>query len=1075
MSGRLEFHYSPDLTYLVNSFLKRNPHFRDSDGQTVYLTHDVWRIPTLKRQWKLQKSTSYALDYPFWSMLSFIHALYEKMNIPLRRALFRDQAYILHEIILHLREELHYFYSSERPPASAVIKDLTSFFNTIRLDEADRDILKSSTQRLALSTSDKLFQDLTLIFDKYLAVLDKKYLDEAGLLKEITQRLNPKFLKQYFPKLKTIVYEDISLLKKRHLDLFEKFWKSGIDIYFLMAYGKNKEIFTPKDSLFNKIRYMADHVEGYLDIRKLSDSLFQVHPSKFPFAEKIQIYPARSRLDEIESIAARIKDTVNSGQCSCAEIAVCSPQLEVYKPYLQIYFTRYGIPFTHDGKTPLNKTLPVKNILLLLETVSEDYPISRLEQVMTAHLLRYKEKISDPGILQLLPTLRVKQGRREIIRYLKKQQQLEDSQAPEKGKSTQYRELATLCKQIFDDLRALEKILSTSAWFDIIISFAESHQMSQKIVAEAEVSGVVSSQVNLAALDGLIEALQQWKKFSVMIRGTVNMCLQEFIVIFKFIMESVHVNIRMPQRTGVQILALDELMRDNFKQIFIMGMGEEAFPRKARSGFSPPQYLSPHLISFIEQDQFLRDREHFLQIIQNPATKIVFTYPRYHQDKPLLPSLFLRELERLSDSPLEKREALRLYSPAEVIEHFLTLQDAGNSEKINGGQIAESLRSFISDQSVKRLRLKMKVIGSRQSDGPFSIWEGDLSENALVSEFLMKRFEASHFSPTQLETFAYCPMIFFFERILNIRTDEEREVFLSPLDRGVLVHDILYRFYTELIPDKQNLPELLKIAQEELSKLSVTPNLLWELDKGHFVGNEDVKGILPAFLEYEKQIIPRYSTRPTHFELSFGRPLRTHESHDKLSTEIPFLYQHQNEKFFFSGKIDRVEIDPNGVLLIVDYKTGALPGLKEMWEGQRLQLPIYLLAVYTQLQQQYPDLKMGGGAFYALGHENEIEKRVVFMDNAYNFVDQNLSPNVRLPNEKYQQENSPATLDDFLKLVLNHAVSYIRLIRKGKFGHTPDSSRCKSRNGRICDFFPICRVNALKQAKLRIQSRDRIK
>jgi len=177
--------------------------------------------------------------------------------------------------------------------------------------------------------------------------------------------------------------------------------------------------------------------------------------------------------------------------------------------------------------------------------------------------------------------------------------------------------------------------------------------------------------------------------------------------------------------------------------------------------------------------------------------------------------------------------------------------------------------------------------------------------------------------------------------------------------------------------------------------------------------------------------------------------------------------------FYFSGKIDRIEIDPNGVLLIVDYKTGVLPGLREMWEGQRLQLPIYLQAVYNQLKQKYPELKMGGGAFYALGRENEIEKRVVFMDDEYRSVIQDLSKYALLPNQKYQLENSPVTLKDFVNVVLDHAASYIREIRKGNFLHTPDSSRCRSRNGKMCDYFPVCRVNGLKQTRLKNYSNNK--
>ncbi|UCF65049.1 MAG: PD-(D/E)XK nuclease family protein [bacterium] len=1067
MSGRLELHYSPDLTHLVNHFLEKNLRFTRADGGTYYLTTHTWRIPPLKRQWTLQNSLSYAVDYPFKSMYSFLTLLYEKMNIPLQRALFSDQCLMLHEIIIHLRDDLQYFYSSEHPPTPQVIRELTAFFNIIRLEDADREIIKSATQRLALSTSDKLLQNLAIIFTEYLRVLEGDYLDEAGLLKEITGILDQDFLNQHFPVLQTIIYEDISFLKKRHLDLFETFRKLGVDVYFLMAYGKNKEIFAPKDLLFNKIRHTADHVEGYLNIRKLSDSLFQIHHPQFPFSDKIEILPAGSRLDEIEKIAAIIKTAVNSGECKCTEIAVCSPQLEIYKPYLDIYFTRYGIPYTHDGAIPLHQTLPVKNLLLLLETVQENYPVSLLESVMASHSLRYKGMISNPSLPGMLSTFRVKQGRKEILRYVKKEQLLEDSEEREKKTSRPYQEIALILKQIFDDLRFFEKKHPPYFWFENILSLIENHKMTQKITVEAEISAFTFSQVNLAALDQLIESLQQWKKFSMMIRGDIAIDLQEFLEIFRFIIQSTSVNIRMPARVGVQIVALDELMKNNFKQIFIIGMEDDAFPGKVKNSFSPPQYLLPHLISFIDQEHFLRDREQFYQIVQNQAARLYFSYPRYHQEKPLLPSIFLRELERLSDAPLEKQEKLHLYSPADVIDQLPIERDKDGTTKIDFEQIPADLRPFISVDDVKQLNLKMKVIASRQTTKDLSAWEGNLTSFPPVSAYLQRRFETVHFSPTQLEMYAYCPMIFFFERVLDIRKAEEREAYLSPLDRGVLIHDTLFRFYTELNPENRNLPGLIKIADEELSKLSVTANLLWELDKGHFLGNEDMKGVLPAYLEYEEKISSFYTTHPAHFELSFGRPLKSGETHDTLSTETPFLYQVKNEKFFFSGKVDRVEIGPDGVLLIVDYKTGVLPGLREMWDGQRLQLPIYLMAVYHQLIQKYPELKMGGGAFYALGRENEIEKRVIFMDKEYNFVDQDLSKYAGLPNQKYLIENSPATLQDFINLVLDHAVSYIREIRKGNFVHTADSSRCRSRNGKMCDYFPVCRVNALKQAHLK--------
>lgn len=313
-------------------------------------------------------------------------------------------------------------------------------------------------------------------------------------------------------------------------------------------------------------------------------------------------------------------------------------------------------------------------------------------------------------------------------------------------------------------------------------------------------------------------------------------------------------------------------------------------------------------------------------------------------------------------------------------------------------------------------------------------------------------------------------MIFFFERILNIEKEEIREAYLSPLDRGILIHEILFRFYSELPSERQNQDGLLEIAREELSKISISSGLLWELDKEHFLGNEEMKGILPAYLAYDEEISSNFSTRPKHFEMSFGRPPISVEAHDPLSTENPFIYQDKGEEFQFSGKIDRIEISTDGSLLIVDYKTGRMPVLREMWDGQRLQLPLYLLAVHHHLKKTYPKLKMAGGAFYALGRENEIEKKIIFLDNKRKIVDQDLFKSARFPNEKLRIDNSPASLNQFLQRVMDHTIGYIRNIREGKFSHTPDESHCKSRNGKLCEYLPVCRVNWMKQARLRGQS-----
>ena len=1070
MSGRLELHYSPDLSHLVENFLKKNKKILNSEGKLLYLTPDFWRVPTLKRNWFLKLTDRHALDLPFKSMPSFITSLFERMNIPLQRASYFDQGLILREIILQQKIDLQYFYSAEHPPGYTVIRELVNFFSSIRLDEAENKILKAIKNRLALSTSDKLQHDLILIFSKYLDFLKGRYLDEAALIKYLIHHLNRDFLDKYFPNLKTIVFEDISYFKKLHLQLFESFKDLDIDLYYLMPYGRNREIFAKKDYLFNKVRQSADHVKGYLDIRKLSDSLFQIKAPHFSFAEKLQIIPAGSRLDEVKNIAVRIKAEVKEGCCMCSEIAVSSPQLDVYVPLLEIIFDRYGIPHSKGIDTPLIQALPIQNLFLLLQTVQEDYPLSLLQRVMYSHFLKYKQTISSSDIPGMLSSFRVKKGRKELLRYVKKEKISDDSRRGGSRKKGPYQEILSAFQHIFDDLKFFEKSHSVDAWFEKILSIIEVHRFPQKIMAEAKICGVPLSQAHLGALDQLVDSLNHWKEIYSHIRGDTNVTLQEFIDIFTYINQATSFRIRFPARSGVQIVPLTELMKENFKEIFIIGMEESTLPGRTNISFTPPQHLPAHLLTYIDQDTYLRERELFLQILQYPASQLYFSYPKYHQDKPVLPSLFLRELERLSDAQLERIEKLQLYSPADIIEAIIPLQAKRDSVKLDLNKLPLAGQEIISEESIREISYKLNVIRDRQSGKSSSIWEGNLSENNVVVDYLNNRFSSAHFSPTQLEVYAHCPMIFFFERILAIEKEEIREAYLSPLDRGILIHEILFRFYSELTPEQRNLDGLLEIAREELSKISVSPGLLWELDKEHFLGNEDMKGILPAFLTYDEEISSRYTTRPQHFELSFGRPLISAEVHDPLSTENPFIYQDKKEKFYFSGKIDRVEIAPDGSLLIVDYKTGGLPTLREMWDGKRLQLPLYLLAVHNHLKAKYPKLKMAGGAFYALGRENEIEKKVVFMDDKRKIFNQDLFKSARFPNDKFRINNSPASLKEFLELVIDNAVGYIRKIRGGNYTHTPEESNCRSRNGKLCEYLPVCKVNWMKQATLENQS-----
>ena len=77
---------------------------------------------------------------------------------------------------------------------------------------------------------------------------------------------------------------------------------------------------------------------------------------------------------------------------------------------------------------------------------------------------------------------------------------------------------------------------------------------------------------------------------------------------------------------------------------------------------------------------------------------------------------------------------------------------------------------------------------------------------------------------------------------------------------------------------------------------------------------------------------------------------------------------------FIRGRIDRIDLAPDGNFLIYDYKSGAQhPKTKDIEEGTALQLPLYLLAF-----EKISGGRGIGGGYYTI--RREVNRRIVLAD-----------------------------------------------------------------------------------------------
>jgi ATP-dependent helicase/DNAse subunit B len=256
-----------------------------------------------------------------------------------------------------------------------------------------------------------------------------------------------------------------------------------------------------------------------------------------------------------------------------------------------------------------------------------------------------------------------------------------------------------------------------------------------------------------------------------------------------------------------------------------------------------------------------------------------------------------------------------------------------------------------------------------------------------------------------LEDFGQCPQKFLLKHLLDVQDLEqpERELQISPRDKGTYDHEILERFYSntpraELEQAMATLPHLPQSIESRLETL--IDERFDTLERERPVFNRTVrtieraatKRLLREFLIADLADLDAKELLPVRFEYRFGRKHGERADHPE-----PFVVRTGELEVRVEGTVDRIDSDRSGKRLrIVDYKSGKAirhRGLSgKIDRGVRLQLPLYAMAV-----QEIFEVDAGGvsGAIKPLvveglrseKYEFELnEKRALLLDTLAVFV-----------------------------------------------------------------------------------------
>lgn len=295
-----------------------------------------------------------------------------------------------------------------------------------------------------------------------------------------------------------------------------------------------------------------------------------------------------------------------------------------------------------------------------------------------------------------------------------------------------------------------------------------------------------------------------------------------------------------------------------------------------------------------------------------------------------------------------------------------------------------------------------------------------------IERKIKEKFKKTPFSVTALNTYGECPYKFFLSRVLKLSERESDEEFAA-LDKGNIIHEVLEKFFKSHChklseDDLEGYREEIKARLESiLERENIQDKFphprLFDIEKSEIMEN------LMAYIEYH--IKNQGDFIPCQLELEFG-------------FDRDFFLDFSPD-ILLQGKIDRIDMDPSGNLVVFDYKNNWTPDINDVEAGTNLQMPVYIMAAEKLLGR--PVL---GGGFISI-KKGKIDSVIVRERN--------------LPFISKRRRKGILSLEEWDALMENTRYmikTYTENIRKSSFPQEPKKCPKVDRYGSFCDFIEVC-------------------
>lgn len=239
---------------------------------------------------------------------------------------------------------------------------------------------------------------------------------------------------------------------------------------------------------------------------------------------------------------------------------------------------------------------------------------------------------------------------------------------------------------------------------------------------------------------------------------------------------------------------------------------------------------------------------------------------------------------------------------------------------------------YESPYRVNRLKVGVDVFAAEKDD---VVIEKRCKVLESLNRFIDNRSEKVYLSPTALARYVACPMRFYFASVARIKVKDELVEGVDNPMFGTILHAAMESLYTSIVGVANPAQQLELMLRKGLVEKAVVEAINVNYLKRNDCRDDDYTGSLQLvkriIMGYIVRGIIPYDIRHNHFAV--------------MNNEESVLYAFtldDGRVVNVGGKADRIDSLDNGMIRVVDYKTGSvhreLNGVVSLFEGEGRQL-----------------------------------------------------------------------------------------------------------------------------------------